>query len=131
MKRLVMAAFVLVLAAPLCVARAADKPNPTGTWKWTVEINGNKRDATLKLKLEDSKLTGAMVGRNGTDTAIDDGKFKDGEVSFSVTRERNGKKMTSKYSGKVDGDTLKLKIESEDPDGKPQTREVEAKRSKD
>jgi hypothetical protein len=130
MKRLVFAAIVVVFAGQAGMARADDKPNPTGTWKWTVEMNGQKRDVTLKLKLDGDKLTGSMPGRNNTETAIDDGKFKDGTVSFSVTRERNGQKFTQKYTGKIDGDTLKGKIEFE-RDGKAETREFEAKRSKD
>jgi len=130
MKRFVFAAVVVVLAGQIGMARAADKPDPNGTWKWTVEMNGQKRENTLKLKLDGDKLTGSMPGRNNQDTAIEDGKFKDGEVSFSVTRERNGQKFTQKYTGKIDGDTLKGKIEFE-RNGEKMTREFEAKRSKD
>ena len=70
-----------------------------------------------------------MVGRNN-DTPIEDAKFKDGEVSFKVTRERNGQKTTTSYSGKVSGDTIKGKAESE-RDGKTQSRDWEAKRAKE
>src|SRR5437660_8851460 len=111
MKRF-LAVFVMVCVGA-GTARAEDKPNPTGTWKWTVTNNDQKRDVTLKLKLDGDKLTGALMGRNNQETKIDDATFKDGEVKFSVTRERNGQKMTSKYTGKVSGDTLKGKIESE------------------
>ena len=130
MKRLAFAAIVVVLAGQIGMARAADKPDPTGTWKWTVEINGQKRENTLKLKLDKDKLTGAMLGRNNMDTAIEDATFKDGEVSFTVTRERNGQKFTTKYTGKIDGDTFKGKSEFE-RDGQKMTREFEAKRTKD
>jgi hypothetical protein len=130
MNRLMVAALVFTFAGSVGIARADDKPNPTGTWKWTVEVNGEKRDQTLKLKLDGDKLTGAMVGRDGKDLVIDDGKFKVGEVSFTVTRERNGQKFMTKYTGKVDGDTLKGKAEFE-RDGKAETREFEAKRSKE
>src|ERR1700730_4357714 len=110
MRRLVVAAVVLSFAGLVGGARADDKPNPSGTWKWTVTINGNTRDMTLKLKLDGDKLTGAMVGRNGKEIKIDDAKYKDGEVSFSVTLERsNGQKFTSKFTGKVTGDTIKGK----------------------
>lgn len=81
---------------------------------------------TLKLKLEGDKLTGAMVGRNGQETAIEDGTFKDGEVSFKVTRERQGNKVTTKYTGKVSGDTIKGKAGREGQEG----RDWEAKRAK-
>lgn len=111
-------------------AGAADKKNdPTGTWKWETERNGQKRTSTLKLKLDGDKLTGSIPGRQNAETSIEDGKFKDGEVSFTVTREMNGNKIVTKYKGKVDGDTLKLTIEREGgPGGGKQ--EVEAKREK-
>ena len=126
MIRLVAAVAVLGFAVP---APADDKkPDPTGTWKWEVEFNGQKREQTLKLKLDGDKLTGGMVGRNNQETKIEDGTFKDGEVSFKVTRERNGQKFTTKYTGKVAGDTLKGKAESE-RDGKTQSRDWEAKRA--
>ena len=131
MKRILVAAFVVALTAPLGIARADDKPNPAGTWKFTIQMGDNQRDVTLKLKLDDNKVTGTISGRNNTDTAIEDATFKDGEVSFSVTRDRNGKKVTTKYKGKVDGDTIKGKRDFEDRDGKAQTADWEAKRSKD
>jgi hypothetical protein len=52
---------------------------------------------------------------------------KDAEISFAVTREWNGNKMTAKYSGKIEGDTIKGKIETE-RDGNVRSREWEAKR---
>jgi hypothetical protein len=126
MRRLLVTALVVTLAGSFSAARADDKANPTGTWKWTVSIQGQDREMTLKLKLEGDKLTGAMVGRNNQETAIEDGQFKDGEVSFKVTRERNGNKITMKYTGKLDGDTIKGKIEREGQEG----RDWEAKRAK-
>jgi hypothetical protein len=130
MKRLVVGALVIAAAALGAVARADDKANATGTWKWTVEFNGQQREMTLKLKQEGDKLTGAMLGRNNNETAIDDGSFKDGNVSFTVTRERNGQKFTQKFTGKVTGDTIKGKVEFE-RDGQTQSRDWEAKRAKD
>ena len=127
MKRLVAAALVLAFAGLATAARAAD--DPTGTWKWSVTFNNQTREMTLKLKLDGDKLTGGMVGRNNQETAIEEASFKDGEISFKVTRERNGQKFTTKYSGKLSGDTIKGKTESE-RDGQVQSRDWEAKRSK-
>lgn len=109
------------------IAHAADKPDPTGTWKWKFSANGQDREVTLKLKLEGEKLTGTISGRNNNDTNIDDATFKDGEVAFSVTRERNGQKFTTKYKGKVDGDTIKGKVERP---GQAEGQDWEAKREK-
>ena len=79
------------------------------------------------MKADGDKLTGAIVRANAQETKIDDGTFKDGEVSFTVTRERNGQKFTMKYKGKVSGDTIKGKTES-DRNGESQTRDWNAKR---
>lgn len=130
MRRIVVAALVVSFAGLLGTAQAADKGSPTGTWKWKTEVNGQTRESTLKLKLEGDKLTGAMLGRNNNETKIEDATFKNGEFSFTVTRERNGQKFTSKYTGKIDGDTLKGKIETE-RNGEKQSRDFEAKRSAD
>ena len=109
------------------VAVAADKADPTGTWKWSQEFNGKKIERTLKLKLEGDKLTGSMPGRGGQETQIEDGSFKDGTVKFTVTRERDGQKFTTKYTAKVDGDTMKGTAESE-RGGETRKQEFEAKR---
>ena len=109
-------------------ARAEDKkPEITGTWKSSfTNQNGQVRESVFKLKAEGEKLTGTVSGRQN-DTAIEQGKIKGEEISFQVTREFNGNKMVIKYTGKVGGDTIKGKSESE-RDGQPQKRDWEAKR---
>lgn len=124
--RLVAAAFAFGLALFANLSFAAD---PSGTWKWTTTFNNQTREQTLKLKLDGDKLTGALVGRNNQETAIENATFKDDTVSFTVTRERGDQKFTSKYSGKVEGDAIKGKIET-DRNGKSNSRDWEAKREK-
>ena len=125
MKR--MAAVVCVLAV-VGLARAEDKPNPTGTWKYTADVNGQSIEVTIKLKLEGDKLTGTVTVVD-MESKIEDAKYKDGEVSFKVNREMNGNKFTLKYMGTIKGDTFKGKRELE-RDGEKNTREFEAKRAK-
>jgi len=127
MKRLAAAFVLLAFVGLVTPARAAE--DPTGTWKWTVTFNDQTREATLKLKLEGDKLTGTYVGRNNTETPIENASFKDNTVSFTVTREFNGQKFTTKYHGTLSGDTIKGKIEME-RDGQAQSRDWEAKRQK-
>jgi len=128
MRRLSGVVCVLALTG---LAKADDKPNPTGTWIYTVEVGGQTVDVTIKLKLDGDKLTGAVV-INGMEKEIEDGKYKDGAVSFKEIRMMMGsnKKITIKYSGKVKGDILKCKREV-DRDGQITSSEFEAKRSKD
>jgi hypothetical protein len=113
----------------LVLVDAATAADPTGTWKWSVTFGDQTREQTLKLKLDGDKLTGAMVGRNNQETAIGDATFKDDTVSFTVTRERDGNKFVTKYTGKVEGDTIKGKSERE-RDGQKQESDWNAKREK-
>lgn len=111
-----------------CTAQAEDKKvDLTGSWKSSfTNQNGQARETIYKFKVEDGKLSGTVSGRNG-DTAIEDAKLAGEDISFAVTREFNGNKMVIKYTGKVSGDTIKGKSESE-RDGQPTSRDWEAKR---
>jgi hypothetical protein len=116
-------------------ATAQDKKvDPTGTWTWTTpgRNGGEGRKMSLKLKLDGDKVTGAIVspGRNGGDpveTAISEGKIKGDEITFTVVREFNGNKMTTKYTAKVTAESIKGKSETE-RNGQPQSRDFEAKK---
>ena len=103
--------------------------DPTGTWKWSITFGDQTRESTLKLKLEGDKLTGTILGRENQETPIENATYKDGDVAFSYTRERNNQKFTIKYSGKLSGDTIKGKQEFS-RDGQSQSRDWEAKRAK-
>jgi hypothetical protein len=126
----VFAALLLVALAPAALAADA-----TGTWKWSTpgRNNGAARETTLKLKQDGEKLTGtiSMGGANAKDTEITEGKIKDGELSFKVVRKgRNDAEITSTYTGKLDGDTIKGKSET-NFNGTPRSRDFEAKRAKE
>lgn len=108
-------------------ARAADA-NATGTWSWEfTRQNGEKVEASAKLKQEGEKVTGTVSGPGGNETEIQDGKIKGSDLSFNVEREFNGNKVVMKYSGKIDGDSIKGKTDVV-RDGETRTRDWEAKR---
>src|SRR6478609_10051509 len=91
----------------IATASAEDKPaSATGTWSWTVpgRDGGADRKMTLTLQQDGEKLTGKLSspGRDGAaarETEIADGSVKGSDVAFSVTREFNDTKRTTKYSG--------------------------------
>ena len=132
---LINASLCAILALGIAAqAKAEDKKgDPTGTWTWTGPSRGGNPGAemTLKLKAEGDKVTGTLTapgrGGNTTDTEITDGKLKGDEISFNVTRTRGGNSFTTKYSGKVSGDSIKGKTEFE-RNGETQSRDWEAKR---
>ena len=153
---IIAASAVLVLGTS-GLSAADKKADANGTWSWTQQgrggqgggggnANATPRKSTLKLKAEGEKLTGTLTqpgfarrnqGDGGgtppapVETAISNGKIKGDEVAFEVTREFGGNSRTAKYTGKIDGDTIKGKIEMPGRDGgDPVSRDWEAKREK-
>ena len=110
--------------------RAEDKAGDvTGTWKWTfMRRDGQTREVTAKLKQDGENLTGTVTGRDNTETAIQDGKVKDGKVTFKVTRRRDDREFTMTYEGTLSGDTIKGKTET-NFNGQTRSRDWEAKRA--
>ncbi len=109
------------------VAAVAFAADVTGKWTYETQGKNGPMTANMNLKADGAKLTGTVSGRGG-DTEIQDGKVDGSNISFTVVREFNGNKITSKYTGTVSGDELKLKIETEGGQGKGGPREVTAKR---
>jgi hypothetical protein len=108
---------------------AAKAASATGNWNTALILgDGNRIEGTLKLKQDGDKLTGATV-RNDNETAIQDGKIAGDQVSFTVVREREGRKVTAKYKGKITGDSVKGTVES-DWSGDWQTLDWEGTRAK-
>jgi len=122
------------------VVRAADI-----TGKWTAQVagrNGNNQEMTFQLKADGSNLTGTVAGGGGGGRRgggggggaaagprqITDGKIDGNNVSFTVKTEFNGQTRETKYTGTIDGDTLKLKETRQGRNGE-QTRDIAAKRS--
>ena len=109
-RKWIVSALVVCLAAASAIAADA---SPAGLWKWTVHgrQGGQGFEQTVKLEYRDGKLSGIMPGRSGQysvpDTPISDASFQDGQIKFAVTRELNGQKFTTKYEGKIEGDTIK------------------------
>src|SRR3989449_357939 len=125
-----LAALTLSLAVLNSPLFAADH-NLAGTWKATFTTqNGQTIESTLKLKQEGDKLSGVVIGRNGNETPLEDVALAGDQVSFKLTRERNGEKVTTKVVAKVAGDELKGKLES-NYGGENRTLDWQAKREKE
>ncbi len=106
-----------------------------GRWKWKAMFREREFDVSVTLKLEDDKLTGTMPGFGGggggrgpRDTPIKDASFKDGLVKFTVERGRGDFRSVQQFEGKLEGDTIKGKIESE-VNGEDTETDWEAKRA--
>lgn len=129
--------FVAVIAACfLSITAFAADASPTGTWKWTVQgRSGQGFEQTLKLDFKEGKLTGTLLGAKTSqfqvpDTPIADASFENSTVKFSVTREFNGNKFTTKYEGRLDGDTIRGSSERPGATGDNAKRDWHATRVK-
>src|SRR5262245_24607186 len=130
MRTLIAAALLLGLAGLTAAQEKKEKADPNGTWKCTTDVGGQKRESTLKLKLDGDKLTGTITYADKQESKIENGKFKDGEVTFTAMRELMDQKFTIKYSAKIEGDTLKGKAEV-DVGGENMKLDFEGKREKE
>jgi hypothetical protein len=126
MKKLAIAALLLGLLGTIERASAADKDDPAGVWKWSGKVGKKDADFTMRLENKDGKLTGSVAGGK-LDLKIEEGTFKDGEVSFTATGEMKGEKVSMKGTGKLTGDTIKGSV-TFDRKGKQQKNDWEAKR---
>jgi len=110
-------------------ASAADTAtDPSGLWKWSGKVGKKDTDFVLKIELKDGKVTGSLTGGK-LDLKIEEGTYKDGELTFTATGEAKGEKVSFKGTGKLTGDTLKGKVTA-DVKGKQKTDDFEAKREK-
>jgi hypothetical protein len=111
-------------------ARADDKHNATGNWKWTRKgPDGQEQEISATLKQDGEKLTGNIMSPIG-EVEIKEGKVKDGQVSFHITFERDGNQIRANFSGKLEGDAIKGKVEVGGGDNK-RSLDWHAKRAKE
>ena len=129
MKKLAIAALLLGLMGAAETVSAADKDNPVGVWKWSGKVGKKDADFTMKLENKDGKLTGSVAGGK-LDLKIEEGTFKDGEVSFTANGDMKGEKVSIKGTGKLSGDTIKGSV-TFDRKGKSKSDSWEAKREKE
>jgi hypothetical protein len=89
---------------------ASDKNDPTGTWVWSREIEGETNRSVLKLVNKDGKLTGTYR-RSGQTVPISNGKFEKNDVSFEAEGKFNEQKIRAKFRGKLVKDEINGNID--------------------
>jgi hypothetical protein len=103
---------VSILSVGILAFPQDQKSDVSGTWKWSQEGPGGQIEFVLKLKQDGEKLTGTITGFQGEETPIEEGKVKEGAISFKVTRDFGGRPFVTTYAGKVSGKTLKGRSET-------------------
>ena len=130
MKQLMIAMACLFCCALTTQAQTDDSKvtaDPSGTWRWSIEINGNLIDNVLKLNSDkDGKLTGTLEAR-GTKMDVQEGKVSGNEVSFQVEVELE-QKITVRFEGKIEADKIDGELKAKG-DGEEREFPWEATRS--
>ena len=99
---------VLVFATIATLGFAEDKKlavDPSGTWRWDFEFNGDTIKNVLKLNTTpNGKVTGTLSARERS-MEVTEGQITDGKLSFLVKAE-TPRAFTLAFKGKVDGDKV-------------------------
>src|SRR5262245_13908338 len=123
---------LVVLVGGVAATGGADdkKADATGTWKWVRKSpDGQESETTASLKQEGNKLTGKVTTEAG-EIDIKNGTVVDGNVSFEISSDAGGGEIHVKFTGKLQGDSIKGKAEIA-RDGNTMTRDWEPKRIKE
>lgn len=107
--RILLLAMILVTggATGAVTVGAAAADDPSGVWKVQLSIgNRGSRTSILKLQRQGDALTGTLMRFEGSQTAIENGRYLDGELSFDLSRDWNGRKFSTRYVGTLVKDTI-------------------------
>lgn len=135
MKNLVTLAVLLQLCtASITTVVAQEKKaavDPSGTWRWVFDGNGNSIDSALSLDSDkEGNVTGTLTA-NDRAIKVLDGKIKGDALAFRITFEMESREITGMFQGKIDGDKVKGDVAFKTDDGEQEmpweaTRSVEA-----
>ena len=82
-----------------------------GTWRAAYSTeNGLPREATLNLKVEGDRLSGAWSSDRGL-ALIENGKMSGDEVRFDLVRKSNYDEIAVHFKGRIEGETMKLTMQ--------------------
>jgi hypothetical protein len=108
MKKMMTVIACLACCMLTTLAQAEEKKamvDPSGTWRWDLEMNGNTIDNVLKVNADnEGKLTGTLEAR-GIKMDVQEGKVSGNEVSFFVEVQLE-QKITVRFEGKIEKDKI-------------------------
>ncbi|MDW8143086.1 MAG: class I SAM-dependent methyltransferase [Armatimonadota bacterium] len=81
-----------------------------GTWRWSVQTPRGERQYVLTLRQRFQKVMGT-ISVDGRESPIADARLVGTQLSFSTTRDMGGQKVTMRFSGRVNGDTITGTVE--------------------
>jgi len=80
------------------------------TGKWRGPMQSGDGEAVLTLKSDNNTVTGTMLGIDGKEKPIIDGKLDGENISLTVATEWQGSPMKLFVKGKVSGEQMQINI---------------------
>ena len=103
----VAAGIVLVLSAGTLSAAVQDA---AGAWNLSYRTrDGQTLTSTLTLKIESNQVSGTLSSPRGT-VSIEEGTVNGDSITFAIVRIGFGDTIRIAYTGKISGDTMRLKM---------------------
>lgn len=98
-------ALMAIVPGGFANAQSTSEATPSGTWKWSSEIDGQTINSVLTLEAEGKEVTGSYKDQN-IEAEIEEGKFEDGKLSFEMSAELQGQDLHAAFVGKVADATI-------------------------
>ena len=109
-----MQSLIRIVVLVMLFSATALAAGATGVWELTYTTStGQRRQATLTLQVEDDKVAGTIEGSLGS-AKIEEGQVRGDDISFTLIRQGSSDLITVTYTGKIEGGTMKLKMQYRD-----------------
>ncbi len=99
------------LLLAVCLATVLLDAGVSGRWTADENRGGNTLTVTMNLEMDadGATVTGTVTGAHG-EADITDGRVDGDEISFSVIRDYDGRQITQRYEGTVEGDLIHFRL---------------------
>jgi hypothetical protein len=98
---------ISIVLATMLIAIPVFAADITGRWKGPMQSGG---DSIFELKSDKDAVTGNMIGRDGRQYPVSEGKLNGDNISMKVAFEWQGQPVTLIVTGKVAGEEMQLHI---------------------
>jgi hypothetical protein len=115
-----------LVAIALLQTGAAARAGADGVWKARYTTTEKRtHEFTLTIKTSDGAISGTVSSPRGS-VPITKGMVKGGDVAFTVTRRANYDEIDVTFTGTIEGDVMKLKMQVTGRDAVSMTARREA-----
>ena len=102
--------WISILLLTLLVPASLFAADVTGKWHGPMQSGG---EAVFDLKLDKGTISGTMLGYDGKPRPVSEGKLDGDTISLKIATDWQGQPVTLIVTGKVSGDEMQIHIASD------------------